>query len=352
MATKKKTFMPDTGYTKLKDDLAAGTLGTVYILYGEEQYLRAYYTEEMRKRIVPAGWEEFNDHRLEGKDLTVQTLMETVESLPMMGERTFVQVTDWDVYRLPEEQRTALIALLEDFPDYCCLVLVYDQLEYKPSKTYKKLYAALDKYAQAVNFQEQSQRELVKWVSKRVKAAGHTIDNPTAEYLLFTCGSLMAGLIPELEKISAYAKGPRITREDIDAVAVPVLEAQVFDMTGALSKGDYNRAASVLGTLFQLQEEPIPLLALMGKELRRLYTARIALDTGKDKKWLMDRWHMRSDYPARLLMDNARRINQAWCRDALCRCYQADVRMKSVSGVNGEDELKLLLAALAQGARA
>ena len=136
-----------------------------------------------------------------------------------------VQVTDWDVYKLPEEQRTALIALLEDFPDYCCLVLVYDQLEYKPNKTYKKLYAAMDKAARAVKFEEQSQGEILKWVSRRFKAAGHTIDVATAEHLIFTCGSLMNGLIPEIGKIAAYARGERITKADVDAVAAPVLEA-------------------------------------------------------------------------------------------------------------------------------
>ena len=269
----------------------------------------------------------------------------------MMAQRTMVQVVDWDLYKLNEEQRNGLAALLEDFPPYCCLVIVYDQIEYKPNKTYKKLYAALDKHAQAVKFEEQSQNEILKWVAKRFKAAGHTIDAPTAEHLLFTCGSLMNGLIPEIGKIAAYAKNERITKADIDAVAAPVLEAQVFEMTNAVSKGNFDRAAWVLGTLLKWQEEPFMLLALMGKELRKLHTARIALDTGKDKFWLMERWNMRSDYPARLLLDNAGRVSRDWCARAVKRCYEVDLRIKSVGGVDGADELKLLLMELAQGAR-
>ncbi|MDE6933566.1 MAG: DNA polymerase III subunit delta, partial [Oscillospiraceae bacterium] len=230
------------------------------------------------------------------------------------------------------------------------LVIVYDQIEYKPNKTYKKLYAALDKHVQAVKFEEQSQNEILKWVSKRFKAAGHTIDAPTAEHLLFTCGSLMNGLIPEIGKIAAYAKGERVTKADIDAVAAPVLEAQVFEMTGAVSKGSFDRAAEVLGTLLKLQEEPIMLLALIGKELRKLHTARIALDTGRDKFWLMERWNMRSDYPARLLLDNAKKVSREWCANGVKRCYEVDLRMKSVNGVDGAAELKFLLMELAQGA--
>lgn len=348
MAVKRKTA--DTGLAQLKEALSGGVLGNVYIFHGEESYLREFYLSEMKKSLV-AGFESFNYHKLEGKGLTVQNLTETVEAMPMMAQRTMVQVVDWDLYKLNEEQRNGLAALLEDFPPYCCLVIVYDQIEYKPNKTCKKLYAALDKHAQAVKFEEQSQNEILKWVAKRFKAAGHTIDAPTAEHLLFTCGSLMNGLIPEIGKIAAYAKNERITKADIDAVAAPVLEAQVFEMTNAVSKGNFDRAAGVLGTLLKWQEEPFMLLALMGKELRKLHTARIALDTGKDKFWLMERWNMRSDYPARLLLDNAGRVSRDWCARAVKRCYEVDLRIKSVGGVDGADELKLLLMELAQGAR-
>ena len=62
----------------------------------------------------------------------------------MMAERPLVTVTDCDLFKLSEDQRSKLIALLEDFPEYCCLVFIYDLLEYKPNKTYKKLYEALE----------------------------------------------------------------------------------------------------------------------------------------------------------------------------------------------------------------
>ena len=351
MAVAKKKAAGNAAYDKLKADLAAETLGTVYVFHGEESYLREYYLMEMKKQLVPAGFEEFNFHRLEGKGLTIQTLTETAEAMPMMAQRTMVQINDWDIYKLKEEQRNGLIALLEDFPEYCCLVLVYDQMEYKPNKTYKKLYAAMDKHAQSVKFEEQSQNEILKWISRRFKAAGHTIDAPTAEHLIFTCGSLMNGLIPEIGKIASYAKSERITKADIDAVAAPVLEAQVFEMTGAVSKGDFDKAANVLGSLLKLQEEPFMILALIGKELRKLHTARVALDTGKDKFWLMERWNMRSDYPAKLLLENAKKVSRTWCENAVRRCFETDLRIKSVSGVDGANELKLLLMELAQEGR-
>ena len=47
-----------------------------------------------------------------------------------------------------------------------------------------------------------------------------------------------------------------------------------------------------------MQEEPIRILAALGKTLRQLYTARLAIDGGKDVLWLKDLWRMKSDYPS------------------------------------------------------
>ena len=94
------------------------------------------------------------------------------------------------------------------------------------------------------------------------------------------------------------------------------------------------------------------ILALIGKELRKLYTARIALEGGKDRCWLMDIWNMRSDYPAKLLMSSAGNFSKEWCRDGIEMCKKLDVQMKSQTGFDSQGELKLLLMRLAQGVRA
>ena len=85
-----------------------------------------------------------------------------------------------------------------------------------------------------------------------------------------------------------------------------------------------------------------------GKELRKLYTARIALDGGKDRYWLMDIWNMRSDYPAKLLLGSAKHFSKEWCRSGIEMCKVLDVQMKSQTGFDSEGELKLLLMRLAQ----
>ena len=255
MAYAKKTAKNEA-YQKLKTDLKEGNpLGNAYLFYGEESYLREYYLGEIRKRLIPAGFEEFNYHALEGKDLTAQSLTEMAEAMPMMAERTLIVVTDWDIYKLSEDQRERFIALLEDLPEYCCIVFVYDTMAYKQNKTVKKLCKAMDAHVTPIEFKAQDTSDLTAWIARRFRALGKQIDRQTAEYLIFLCGGLMTGLSQEIAKIGAYAKGEVITQRDIDAVADPVLSAEIFKMTDAVSQSDYNKAAAILGDLLKMQEE-------------------------------------------------------------------------------------------------
>ena len=338
------------GYEALRAAIRAGVPANLYIFYGEERYLLQTMAQQLKDLLIPESFEEFNYHRLTGKGLTVQELAETAEAMPMMAEHTLITVTDMDIFKLDEGQRTALIQLLSDFPPYCTLVFLYEQVTYKRDGKMKKLCAALNEHVQEVEFVQQERSDLLKWLKRRFAATGHDIDQTAADHLLFTCGSLMRGLIPEIEKIAAYAKGERITVADIDAVAEPVLDARIFDMTNAVTARDYDRAAAILSELLRMQTEPIVILAALGKELRRLYTARLALDGGKDRIWLKELWSMSSDYPAKLLLQAARKVDHAWCRQAVKRSQTLDRRMKSERNMDSEGELKLFLMELA-GAR-
>lgn len=346
MAYKKRESGSSPAFQKLKQDLAEGDAASAYIFYGEESYLRAHYLRRLREVLIPAGAEEFNYHALEGKDLTVQQLREMAEAMPMMAQRTMIAVTDMDLFKLGKEQREQLVEFLSDVPPYCCVVFVYDTVAYKPDRTMKHLCKAIADHVQAVEFRAAESGDLLAWIARRFRALDKEIDRQTAEYLVFLCGGLMTGLVPEIAKIAAYAKGKAVTQADVDAVADPVLSAEVFKLSDAVIGRDFDKAAQILGDLLKMQTEPILILATLGGQLRRLYTARLAIDGGKDRAWLMELWGMKSDYQAKLLLGAARRTTTAWCADAVKMCQVLDKRMKSEKGLDGVGELKLLLVRL------
>ncbi len=181
----------DEAYRKLKKDLSAGELGSLYIFHGEEAYLRDYYLDQMKAKLIPAGMESFNYHLLPGKTLTAQKLAETVDALPMMSPRTLLVAEDYDLFKASESERNLMAQLLSDLPDYCCLVFVYDTVPYKSDARMKKLAGAIKEHGQVVQFARQAQNDLVDWIGRRFRAQGHDIDTADAQYLIFLCGDLM-----------------------------------------------------------------------------------------------------------------------------------------------------------------
>ena len=329
---------PDTAaYQKLKKDIKEGTIGTLYVFHGEEAYLRDFYLGQLKKKLLPAGMEEFNLHTLSGKEFDVKTLAQLVDCLPMMSERTLIVVNDYDIYK---GDKDALAAVLRELPDYVCLVFVYDLIEYKADAR-TKLAALLKEKGSVVPFNRQGQGDLVDWVRRRFRALGKDIDSRLALDLIFLCGDLMTNLIGEIEKVGAYAKGQRITRGDIDAVATPQLDAVVFRMTDAIGEGKFDRAAAVLGELYQMQEPPIKIMWSLGRQMRQLYSARLVMEA----QYLAGLWGLKP-YPAEKLMGAARRFTLPWCRRAVVRCGEVDLAMKS-TGQDGQQLLTGLLLELA-----
>ena len=340
----------DTALRELKKALRGGQLKNLYVFHGEETYLREHYLGQLKQALLPPGLEDFNLHTAQGKECSPEWLEQAVDCLPMMSEHTMVLVTDYDLFGGGEGQRDKLLALLGALPEYCCLVFVYDLLPYKADGR-SKLAALLRDKGAVVDFRRQEQGDLTDWIVRRFKATGHTISTEDARYLIFLCGDLMTNLISEIGKIAAYASAPRVTRADIDAVAIPQVDAVVFQMTDAITRKDFDKAAAVLADLLHEQQSPIMILSVMGKYFRQLYTARLCLEAGGGREQFMSLWNMRYSYQADKLLDAARKFSLPWCRHAVRRCAQADLAMKSYGG-DGEELLISLLLELAAGRRA
>ena len=345
----KKPKTDNTAMRELKQALKAGTPKGLYLFHGEEAFLRDYYLGRLKETILPAGLEEFNLHTAKGRECSVEWIEQAVDCLPMMSERTLVIATDFDLYGLGEKPRERLLEVLSALPDYCTLAFVYDLLPYKADGR-SKLAALLKKEGAVVNFQRQEQGDLTDWVCRQFKKAGKTVDTEDARYLIFLCGDLMHDLASEIAKAAAYADHPRVTRADMDAVAVPKMEAVVFQMTDALARKDFDKSASVLADLLHSREAPIMILSVMGKYFRQLYTARLYLDAGKPRSDFMELWGMKSSYQGDKLMDAARRFSLPWCRYAVRRCAETDIVLKNTYGQEGE-VLTALLMELASGRR-
>ncbi len=311
----------------------------LYLLWGPEDYLREYYLAELKKVCLPEGEDSFSFRRLNGPDLDVGTLREAVDAMPFLTERSFVEIRDVDWNRLKEGD--AVLKLLGDLPDYCTVALVQGAA-YEPDGRIK-LVKGLRSLARELKFTSQSQDALIRWISKRFAAAGKGVELEAAQRLIFVSGDLMNRLIPEIEKVAAYAKGPKVTAADVDAVASHIPEAVIFEMTDRISQKEFNVALSILAELLASRNsEPIAMLGMLGLQMRNLYAARLAVERDLGMNYLLESGAVKYDFQARKLIQAARGFTLAQLRRAVEICAETDYRMKS----SGADDAALFQEAV------
>lgn len=337
------------GLQELKQALKNKNLGRLYFFHGEETFLLHHYLGQMKKQLLDPLTESFNFHRLDNETFDIRSFADAVENLPMMAEHTLVQVDDIDLFKLGEADRTKMTEILSDIPDYCTIVFTYLTVSWKPDKRLKKLWEAVDKNANVVEFAKQDQRDLVAWITRHFAARSKRISNDLCVYLIDITGGTMTALAGEIDKICAYSGADEIRKSDIDAVTEPVLDAVVFQMTDLLSAGRYDQALNKLQQLLKMQQEPLAILGAVGGHFRRLGAARTLLDRGKSAYDLQKLYGI-PDYPARKTMEAARRFSADFCRKAAQLVLETDYQMKT-SFDDSQRLLELLILQLAQEAR-
>ncbi len=330
----------------LRKQLSAGTIGRCYLFYGKERYLMEHYCRTLRLSVLCGEDDPFNLRRLEGKNLDLQELRDAVDAYPSFAERTLIEVRDYDIFSAKEEAQRELTELLTELPEYCCLLFLYDTIEFKPDKRKKKLWELLRDRVAMVEFPVQGQNELIRWVQKHFQARNREIGREEAAYLLFLCGSGMENLANEIGKIAIYAPGKTIRREDIDAVAVPIAEAQAFKLADALSEKNYERAAELMYKLFQLNTEPIALNAMIGSQLRKLYAALLVKRAEGGVKMLTELLGSSSDYLPKQYLRICASFSEEWYRRMIRLSAETDLRLKS-SSTSPEDLLRSLFVTMA-----
>ncbi len=122
-------------------------------------------------------------------------------------------------------------------------------------------------------------------VREMVSAAGKRIDDEAVAGILARTGTAMRGLVSEMEKLLLYVGArPAVQAEDVLEVLSHSREANIFDVTNAVSSRDAGKALLALRSLLT-QREPAPLiLNVLAGEIRNLIIARSALDRWLDGK--------------------------------------------------------------------
>lgn len=314
-----------------RKQLKEGAFAPVYVFYGAESALVLRYAAQLEEKVRPDDFPEFNMHHLDG-EASVDTIAETVEMLPMMGERTCVVVSNYDPEGSNASETKKMEQLLGDMPPHCTLIFREASVQMNPKKPgkWKAFLKAAATAGHTVEIPRRTETDLVRYLTAFAQKRGCTMEAGTARYLMNQCGRNWELLQNEMEKLCAWAQDRAITQADIDTVSVTVSETAGYRMANALIGGEYDSAYRQLDQLLFQREEPVLLLGALASAYVDLYRARAAADSGEQVMTLTKVFDYKGlDFK----LKNAARDSRRFTLDQLRKCLrvlsEGDAALKS-----------------------
>ncbi len=245
----------------LNDHIKRNEFKQVYLLCGEEEYLKKQYRDKLREAMV--GDDTMNYAYYEGKKLDTKEIVNTADTLPFFADRRLLIIENSGFFKSASED---VVNLVKNMPEYLHIIFVDGEID-KRNKLYK---AVKDKgYISEMKFQDVG--ILSRWVNGLLKAENKFMDHRVMELFLTKTGVQMDNIKAELEKVICYTMGKEeITEEDIEKICTTQTTNKIFDMITAIATRQQKKALDLYYDLLLLKEPPMRIMYLITRQFNMM----------------------------------------------------------------------------------
>lgn len=260
----------------IDEDIKRGQFAQVYLLYGEEAYLKKQYKDKLKHAMVPEG-DTMNFSAFEGKSINPKEIIDLAETLPFFADRRVILIENSGFFKNACEE---LAEYLPQVAPATHFIFVEEEVD-KRSKMYKAAKAS----GRIVEFLPQNEELLTRWILGRLKREGKNITGSVMQLFLTKTGTDMGNIDRELEKLLCYTLDRDvITTEDVEAVVTEQTTNKIFEMVNAVAEHNQRRALDLYYDLLTLKEPPMRIMFLISRQFQILFHVRDMAAKGLDQQ--------------------------------------------------------------------
>ena len=311
-----------------------GELLPIYVVTGDEQFLRDQVIAELRTASLAGGVAAFNEDRYTAGEVDADKVIAAARTVPMMAARRFVHVRGaerWDVAGGggDDDKRQSPLDRLAEYAsapiDSTCLVISAAKLDGR-----RKLTALAKKQGFFVSCEVLDARALPVWILERATAKGHEMDREVADLLAEIAGPELAYVNDALERLSLYAgEGQPITEEAVAECVARVRTADTWALVDAIGRRDLAAALKMLADVYDPRDRGLPLLGAVAWSIRQLAKFQAALSGGASHDEAAKRAGVFQPHRARELAGKARAFKARELERWLLVLAETDLALKS-----------------------
>ena len=260
----------------LNQDIKDHSFKYVYLLFGEEAFLKKSYKNRL-KDPIPDG-DTMNYNYYEGKGMNVNEIIGLSDTMPFFSEKRLILMEDSGFFK-GGAGADEMTQYMEHIPETTCLVFVESEVDKR-----SRLYKAVKKYGYAAELSHQDSGQLARWAAGILSKNGRKITGRTMELFLSKTGDDMENISSELEKLISYTLGRDIvTDEDVETICTTQVTNKIFDMISAISARQTRKAMDLYEDLLTLKEPPMRILFLIARQFNQILQVKELVGKGMDK---------------------------------------------------------------------
>ena len=305
---------------KLLQDIKKREYSQMYLLHGEEAYLRKQYRDKMKEALVDAA-DTMNNHYYEGKDTKIEEIIDLAETLPFFADRRVIVIENSGWFQKGGDRMAEYLGTL---PETTYFIFVETQIDKR-----SKLYKTVNKQGRIAEFAPQDEQTLKRWILGMLKKEGKNITAADLQYLLERTGTDMANIKTEMEKLLCYTlEKSEITKEDVEEVCTKQVQNQIFDMINAIADRNQKRALELYYDLLTLKEPPMRILALIGRQFNYLLQVKELRKKGYSSQVISEKTGLHG-FVVGKYAKQAEKFKTKELKEALEACVEADENVKT-----------------------
>lgn len=304
----------------IDQDIKSGALSHIYLLYGEEAYLKRAYLYKLRNALSSPD-DTMNVTFYEGKDTNPLEVIDLAETMPFLAERRLIIIKNSGFFK---NACDSLADYLKASADTTYFLFSEEEVDKR-----SRMFKAVKEYGRPVEMVLQDDKKLKAWAAAYLKRNGKNVREATLDLLLTKAGSSMDILEMELEKLISYAcDRDEISDQDILAVTTTNITNQIFDMINAIADKKQKKALSLYYDLLTLKEPPMKILFLIARQFNLLLQVKEMNQHTNDTKLIGEKTGLHGFIVSKYIAQ-AKRFSLAALRQAVEECVAQEEAVKT-----------------------
>lgn len=304
----------------INEDIKKNEFKQIYLLYGEEVFLKKLYKNKLHKALV-AEDDNMNFTSYEGKGINPNEVIDLAETLPFFADRRLIIIENSGFFK---NQSIEMAEYMKVVAPSSCFIFVEEEIDKRG-----KMFKAVKDVGRVVEFPRQDAQTLTKWVLGLLKSDGKKITQSTMQLFLEMVGNDMENIEKELEKLVCYVGAREIIEsEDIRTVCTYQVTNQIFEMISAIADRKQKKALQLYYDLLALKEPPMRILFLIARQFNLLMQVKELQKSGYDSKTIGQRTGLYGFVVGKYIAQ-ARHFKMEQLKHALRDCVEMEEGVKT-----------------------